>query len=232
MSDQITYCVRGCARARRHASDCTAAEGECRGCQPRQAEHGLLCWPCHRRLELMLTDAPGIVAWLAVHLPRGTSNGKARNDAEMRHGTTAPPAPVDLDVIELTDTWKASLWGWATNLTEDNNLTTKPDTDATANAKLLLTWLPTIERADWVPYLYEELEWLTRDSHNHTPWAPEVRRVRGIPCPECHTCALVVYGGQADVTCQECGLVIPHHRYGIWTRMLADEHRDKVGADA
>ena len=229
MNDTVTYCARECVRARRHLPAC--ADTDCKGCQPRQAEHGRLCWPCHRHLEMMLTDAPAIVAWLRVHLPRGTG-GKARNDAEMRSGTKAPPTPVDLDVIELTETWTASLWGWATNLTEDNHLTTTPGTDVEDNAKLLLRWLPTIERAGWVEYLYEELVWLTRDSHGHTPWSPEVRRVHGIPCPECHTCALVVYGGQADVTCQECRLVIPHHRYGIWTRMLADEHRAKQEANA
>lgn len=221
MAETITYCARGCVRARRHATTCT--DTTCKGCQPRQAQHGRLCWPCHRHLELMLTDAPAIVAWLNAHLARGTG-GKARNDAEMRRGTTAPPAPADLDVIELTDTWHASLWGWATELADEHQLQ-RPDSNPADCATFLRRWLTTVETSAWVDDLYDELVWLTRDSHNHTPWAPEVRRVHGIPCPECHTCALVVYGGQSDVTCQECRLVIPEARYGIWTRMLADEHR-------
>jgi hypothetical protein len=227
MTEAITWCTRGCVRARRHATTC--ADTDCTGCQPRQAEHGALCWPCHRHLELMLTDAPHVAAWLHVHLPRGTT-GKARNDAEQRQGTKAPPAPVDLDVIELTDRWAVSLYGWADNLADDQHLTHRPGTTVSESSAFLLRWLTTVEHATWVTDLYDELVDLTRDSHQHVPWAPEVRRVHGIPCPECHTCALVVYGGQADVTCQQCRLVIPEARYGIWTRMLADEHRAKADA--
>lgn len=221
MTQAITYCLRGCVRARRHASEC--ADPDCRGCQDRQASYGLLCWPCHRQLQLMLTDAPGIVAWLDVHVPRGTAQSKARNDAEMRRGTTAPPIPLDLDVLELAETWTASLCGWADELADEHNLT-RPAHRPIDCAAFLRRWLTTVESSTWVDALYDELTQLTRDSHNHTPWAPEVRRVHGIPCPECHTCALVVYGGQEDVTCQECRLVIPEARYGIWTRMLAAEH--------
>lgn len=56
MSDTSTPCARGCIRARRHLSDCD--DRECRGCQPREAEFGRLCFGCHQRLLNMLHTAP------------------------------------------------------------------------------------------------------------------------------------------------------------------------------
>ncbi len=225
MTQTITYCARGCVRARRHLPDCT---GDCPGCQPRQTETGHLCWPCHRRLEVMLIDAPTIVAWLDIHLPRGTARG-ARTDAELRRGkNAAPPSPLDLEVLDLLHTWRVTLTGWTDNLCDDRALRGPDDRAPSSTAKFLRKWLTTVETLEWVTDLYDELADLTRLTHAHTPWAPEVRRVRGIPCPECHSTALVVYGGQTDVTCAECRLVIPESRYGIWTRMLADEHRART----
>lgn len=220
MTHHHLFCLRECVRARRHTTSCPTHD--CPGCLPRTAEHGHLCGPCHRHLQLMLTDAPHIAAWLTVHLPRGNGS-QVRTDAELRHGTTAPPAPIDLDVLELTHLWATSLWGWADELADEHHLR-RPDPTINACAAFLLRWQTTIEASPWVDAFYDELVDITRDSHHHTPWAPELRRVHGIPCPECHTCALVVYGGQSDVTCQECRLTIPEHRYGIWTRMLAHEH--------
>lgn len=229
------HCARGCTRARRHRTDCIEPD-DCRGCQPRPSEHGQLCAACHQRLLMLLTDAPNVAAWLHAHLPHGTSR-RPRTDAELRQGTKEPPAPADLAVIELVDTWRAVLAGWVDNLCADRNLTgptnqlepTKPPSMA-ERAKFLLVWLSIIETLPWLLDMFDELADLTRESHGHTPWSPEVRRVYGIPCPECHTCALVVYGGQSDVTCQHCRMVIPQARYGIWTRMLADEHRELVSA--
>lgn len=54
----MSYCIRGCTRPRRHLSAC-AGDDECRGCLPREAEYGLLCFGCHKRLTNMLRDAPG-----------------------------------------------------------------------------------------------------------------------------------------------------------------------------
>lgn len=48
-------CTRGCVRARTHKPDC--GDKACRGCEPRPAEFGLLCFVCHRRLADMLHTA-------------------------------------------------------------------------------------------------------------------------------------------------------------------------------
>ena len=62
-------------------------------------------------------------------------------------------------------------------------------------------------------------------AHSLAPWRESVARLRGIPCPECHAVALVRFGGDQDVTCLRCQATMPPQRYGIWTRILADEHR-------
>lgn len=50
-------CARGCIRARQHRSDCDDAT--CKGCAPRPAEFGKLCYGCHQRLLNMLHNAHG-----------------------------------------------------------------------------------------------------------------------------------------------------------------------------
>lgn len=77
---ELRYCLRGCRRARRHLPDCPDAE--CRGCEPRQAEHGWLCYGCHRRLVELLTAIPG-----QLHLLRVMAD--ARGEFELSAPTTA-----------------------------------------------------------------------------------------------------------------------------------------------
>jgi hypothetical protein len=80
-----------------------------------------------------------------------------------------------------------------------------------------------IEASDFTKDLWEELAHVTSEAHALAPWRPELRRVEGIPCPECHNCALVIFGGEEDVSCLECRLIIPKERYLIWTRIAAAE---------
>lgn len=59
----MSDCIRGCTRARQHATDCEDQE-VCRGCLPRSAEYGLLCETCHLRLSSSLAEVPGQYALL------------------------------------------------------------------------------------------------------------------------------------------------------------------------
>ena len=52
----MTTCSRGCINWRRHIDDCE--DETCRGCEPREAEHGTLCETCHVDLVGILLDAP------------------------------------------------------------------------------------------------------------------------------------------------------------------------------
>lgn len=217
-----TPCVRGCLDPHRRRGEC-GADG-CRGCQHAPAKHGRLCRNCHRRLELMLTDAPTVVAWLNAHLTRGTAR-PAKNDAEMRRASGDQPIPLDLGVLDLVDTWEQTLTGWVDVLCESTapNLAGPSAHDPRTCARFLLTWLSTVEDQDWTEDCWTELADLTRDSHAVAPWRPTMRRVDGVPCPRCNRHALVVFGGEDDVTCLECRETIPPARYNIWTRIAAGE---------
>lgn len=216
----MTLCVRECVDPREHLDGCPRQD--CRGCRPAEAKHGLLCWNCHRRLELMLTDAPTVVDWLRAHVARGSAR-PAQNDAELRRSSDDSTIPLDLAVVDLLDVWEAAVPGWAENLCTDAHLTGPTEPDVRGCAKFLLTWLSTAETMPWAEYLVEELGWLTSDSHAVAPWRPTMRRVHGVPCPRCNACSLVVFGGESEVTCLGCRETVPEHRYGIWVRIAAEE---------
>ena len=214
-------CVRDCKTPRRHLTEC-ADQSTCRGCLPRHAQHGDLCWPCHRRLELMLTDFPALHSWVSVHLPAG-SKPRPRSAGRIRHTKGDPPLPIDLDIFEMSETIIASLNGWVTLLVEDTSLTGPEHRDIDHLAGYLLTHLTAVENQPWVEAAWEEFAYVTSQAHALAPWRPEMRRCTGIPCPECQASALAVFGGQDDVQCLECRTLIPQDRYNLWTRMLTDE---------
>lgn len=218
----MTTCVRGCLAPRRHLDECD--DEACCGCRPAEAKHGRLCWNCHRRLELMLTDAPTVVDWLNTHLARGTAR-PAKNDAEIRRSSGDQPLPLDLGILDLVDTWEQALTGWVDSLCEatDPPLTGPAEHDPRSCARFLLTWLSTAEDQDWTEDFWIELADLTSDSHAAAPWRPTMRRVQGVPCPRCNSTSLVVFGGESDVTCLDCRETVPESRYGIWTKIAAQE---------
>lgn len=211
-------CVRGCVRPRAHRDDC--ADRGCRGCAPRPATNGFLCWSCHRRLELMLTDIPGIADWLDAHIRAGS---RPRGDLPTRRTKGEPPIPIDLDVLDHGLTITCVVLGWCEVLVEKTSLTGPRQWTVPATAAYLRTHLTAVEAADWCAVAWQELADATSQAHALAPWRPELRRCDGIPCPECQAMALVVYGGDEDVTCQECRVMIQAKRYTIWTRMLVDE---------
>lgn len=215
----MSDCARNCTYRNRHGDQCS---GDCTGCLPRRADHGTLCWPCHRRLELMLTDMPNMAAWLDAHLPIG-QRSNAKQDWERSSKQEYPPPPIDLGIHDHLDILHVSLSGWVDALVEDTDLVGPDHRDITSTSSYLLTHLDRVEAADWADAMWDELAQNCSDAHAMAPWRPELRRVDGIPCPECHSCALVIFGGEEDVSCLECRTIIPKQRYLIWTRIAAEE---------
>ncbi len=90
-------CARGCTRRDRHWSNCPREE--CRGCLPRPAENGWLCYPCHKRLDEMLRHAPE-----QCHLLEQTAGmaaaPAARGDADLIHGSGELKTPIRLACID------------------------------------------------------------------------------------------------------------------------------------
>lgn len=217
-------CVRGCAMLRRHLTDCLNPE-TCRGCLPRLADHGLLCWPCHRRLELMLTDAPTVHDWLTANLPSGTG-GAMREDYEKSTMTgEGSPAPLHLGIYDTRQDLRDKLRLWVIELVEERDLKGPDQHSTKADADYLLAWLDKVETYEWVTDLWAELADAMVNAHALAPWRPQARRCYGIACPECNECALVIFGGETDVQCLRCRTVIPPERYGIWVSILLEEKR-------
>ena len=224
MSETTAACARGCSMYRRHLVDCPDPD-VCRGCLPRRAQHGRLCWPCHRRLELMLTDAPTVHRWLTGNMTAGEGAARAKEDHERRPGgDDGSPTPVKLDVLDLRDLLADRLAVWADDWAEVHDVTAPRHTIA-ADAEFLLRWLPGIERLEWVGDWWAELAETLSDAHALAPWRPTARRVHGIPCPACEEVNLVVFGGEEDVTCGSCREMIPPERYAIWVAVLNSERQ-------
>src|SRR5206468_895300 len=102
---------------------------------------------------------------------------------------------------------------------DDHDLT--PPTDGVAHLRLHLA---PVECSAWIADAWAELADLTSRAHALVPWRPEVVKL-GAPCPHCHCPALVMYGGDDWVTCQECGGVLERAMYDHWARVILDEQR-------
>ncbi len=237
MSETTRACVRGCAILRRHLTDCDGTDPagrECRGCLPRRADHGLLCWPCHRRFELMLTDAPTVYRWLSGNLTAGQSAARAKDDFE-RGGKGAklpdPPAPLKVDTLDVRDLLADRLHLWVEHFIEGTDLAPpKPLGEHAplaavieADAAFLLRWLPSVERCDWIGDWWEELAECFRDAHAIAPWRPAMRRVPRVVCPRCGETNLVIFGGESDISCLSCRSLMTSAQFELWGRVLRME---------
>lgn len=224
MSEITEACTRGCSMYRRHLADCPDPDA-CGGCLPRRAEHGRLCWPCHRRFQLMLTDSPTVYRWLTGNMTAGEGASRAKEDHERRPGgAEGSPTPVKLDVLDLRDLLADRLACWVDDWVEHKGLM-GPEGEHTveADAEYLLRWLPGIEGLDWIGDWWEELAETMRDAHALAPWRPTMRRVPGVPCPECAETNLMIFGGETDVTCGSCRTIIREAHFGLWEQIMAGD---------
>lgn len=240
-------CSRGCTVARRHLAACEDQEA-CRGCQPRSAEFGALCYGCHKRLLNLLEVAGGQVILLDVMAGlRGEVELTAMTTAKIRttwrtstdqdfrylyakpamvsHQSSEPLRVACMDSAqEITD--RLSLW--VMHLVNDY-LAPDPEEGVEAMAGFLVRHIERLEAREAIGDELEKWCEIMSQAHSLAPWREQVARLHGIPCPECHATTLVMFGGDSDVTCLRCKAAMSSDRYGLWTRMLADEHR-KAGA--
>lgn len=224
MNETTEACIRGCSLYRQHLTEC--ADETCPGCLPRRAQHGHFCWPCHRRFELMITDAPTVWRWLTGNMTAGEGAARAKDDASARSGSgDSAPTPVKLDVLDVRDLLADRLACWADDWAETHNVSA-PHHDIDSDAEFLLRWLPGLERLDWVGDWWEELAETMSQAHALAPWRPAMRRVPLVPCPGCEETNLVIFGGESDVTCLSCKIVMTEDRFGLWERVLKAEREE------
>lgn len=219
MIESTTACIRGCSLYRRHLSDCEDPE-TCRGCLPRRADHGLLCWPCHRRYELMLHDAPTVHRWLTGNM--ATGQGAA---AEGEHVTASKelPLPIKAAVYDIRELLADQLAATVDHLVELLGVSGPGRHSVTTDVRFMQTWLTSIERQEFIADWWEELADTMVQAHALAPWRPAVKRVGSIPCPECGEANLMIFGGESDVTCGSCRTMIPEARFGLWEQIVRAE---------
>lgn len=290
MTDTQT-CIRACLAPRKHATDC---EGdECKGCLPRTASNGLLCYPCHYRLRELLQVAAvqhGMLLATAgkseeqtftvetiakTHQPPRTSSDGKFSAPYARTVTVAmsqsePVRLAALDAAQALSDWISQVteavvqqhnltgpgrlrtagdpreWKWhpvgSDGAASDYDplvkighgreatwgqyiLTDPPATFEVGTASnFLLAWLDRLEGMDFIGDELEVLAETMSQCHSLAPWREEMARLTGIPCPGCHANSLARFGGDENVTCIRCNESIPPDRYGMWIRMLHDEH--------
>jgi hypothetical protein len=214
-------CVRGCSIARRHLPDCEHPDdGTCRGCLPRAADFGALCLPCHYGLVRALHDLPHARTLLAGHLQ--PSYARRTNQVKATKGN--PPVPLNLSVLDLGLEFDHIPLAWARIHAEEHDLTAP--TDPVAH---LRTHLASVECSEWITDAWDELTTLVSHAHSLVPWRAEARRMHA-PCPHCHCHALVTYGGDEHVTCQECGGVVAADQYAQWVRVVLEERQAAAAA--
>lgn len=226
-----TACIRGCGIRNRHLDDCdgkTPSERVCRGCLPRHAEYGLLCWPCHHRLRDMLIKAAAIDGWLSGNMTMGDGAARVRQDYERSHTDDGAPTPIKIAVLDAQQQLRDHWAEWVDWLCERERLHGPDRHTVEADTTYLLTWIDRIERWETIGDLWEQTAWLNSCAHALAPWRPEVKRVPTIACPECEETNLVIYGGDSHVTCRSCHAVILDSQIGLWERYANDQRESKT----
>lgn len=227
MSQTTSACIRGCGIRNRHTDDCegTTPSGKpCRGCLPRRAEFGQLCWPCHHRLKMLLTDAAVLDHWLTGNLGAGDGAAAAKQDFEQRPGAPdGSPAPLKVDLYDARQALRDHWAEWVEWLCERETLHGPDVHDAERDATYLLTWLDRVEDWDTIGDLWDQTAYLVSCAHALAPWRPEAKRVPRLACPECGEVNLVIFGGDAHVTCGSCRAVILAEHLGLWERIVESE---------
>lgn len=223
MNETTEACTRGCHMYRKHVVECEGAENEtCRGCLPRRATHGHLCDTCHRRLELMIHDSPTVIRWLTGNMTAGEGAGRAKEDHERIGGGSAgeTPTPLKIDVLDLRDLLRDRLTLWVDDWCEHKGLSGPDEHTPEKDSAYLLMWLPGLCGLDWIGDWWTEMAQTMSEAHALAPWRPTAKRVPGVPCPGCAETNLVIYGGESDVTCRSCHILMTEDKFGLWERVL------------
>lgn len=227
MTETTEACVRGCALYRQHLTECV--DEACRGCLPRRAAHGHLCHPCHRRFELMLTDAPTVYRWLTGNMAAG--QGAAPDDMKVTSSGDGPPLPIKAAIYDARQLLADRLTLWVDDWVEFKGGLRGPDRHTVeADSEYLLRWLHGVESLEWIGDWWDELAETMSAAHALAPWRPAMRRVPGVPCPGCEEQRLAIWGGEEDVTCLACRIVMTSDRFALWERVLkADQQEAEAG---
>lgn len=224
MIETTSACVRGCVMYLRHLDECEGVNDEtCRGCLPQRATHGRLCNTCRRRLELMIHDAPTVIRWLTGNMTAGDGSSRAKEDHERVRSEGDVPAPIKLDLLDHRDLLRDRLALWVDDWCEHKGLSGPDRHTPETDSDYLLMWLPGICGLEWIGDWWTEMAETMSEAHAMAPWRPAMRRIRGVPCPGCAETNLAIYGGESDITCLSCRIMMTEDRFELWERVLKQD---------
>ena len=167
MSEDLTYCIRGCVQPCR-CTECLIADKPVHAPLKSPVDLGLLCKRCVKNLRRMLREIPDLYATLDV------TPGHAASDEGVRHTkVSGSPALARLDVVALMDPrtsatdssgepWDGSAYipnevgTWALLLAEERQVTTRIATMYEA-ARFLTDWIAELCASEWVDECYDAL---------------------------------------------------------------------------
>lgn len=238
-------CVLGCAQRDYHLIDC---EGDCWGCLPAIARHGAVCDRCHKRLWAILTEEPRpgmtMTSWMLGHIATPISRPI---DFSPQGSADGPPIPLRPAVIDWVNDWRNHLLGWMEVVCDHTGMTGPA---AKSDPEALRSWLAihhtTIECADYIEPLIDELGEDIRDAHGLAPWRkPPPGQPKAIPC----TCVMSGKFGEAldrsdpppltlydqensdDLICVRCLDTMDPERFEQWAGLVGAAGRRLVQAE-
>lgn len=186
MSEDLTYCVRGCVRPC-DCTECLVADKPIHAPLRREADLGMLCKRCVTNLTRMLREIPDLYATLDV-TPAATGMG----DGVSHSNASESPALARLDIVALMDPrtaatdssreeWDGSAYipnevgTWALLLAEEHDVRTKIATMYEAT-RFLTDWMAELCASPWVDECYDAL----RDVERLLKRAHGERRTGGV----------------------------------------------------
>ncbi len=229
-------CASGCTIRDEHLTDC--GNDECRGCLPRQTEHGELCGRCWTSLATNLAGVPHVIAHLReiARLEQQPSAKPLTTDPVHRgdpaHGTVLPAAWLAADEL-----WSL-VTGWAQVVLEEHPMGLRGPNARPWHGDVVAWLVPHLEwvaRQDWAPDFRRELARDVATLRARWPLPDDVERDRGVPdvrCPRCDAVALRFYPPQHfrqpfAVACGDCGRTFDE---AGWERFVASYQRAEVRA--
>lgn len=164
MSEDLTYCVRGCSY-RCDSLVCAALGDHDHEPDRRRAAVGLLCQRCADRLDDAIAQIPDLWATLPSVYDTGASDGE-----RVSHGkVSGSPALVRLDVMVLSAASvtgaypgdgvmpiRSTIGGWAQIIEEELGLKPQSDT-VTGWLDIMRTWKRKVYAQPWIDELWKDL---------------------------------------------------------------------------
>ena len=238
MSEDLTYCVRGCVQPCR-CDECAASDRPVHAPISRRATDGYLCRGCADRLRMWIAEIPDLYATLDLYEAPATEDAGRLHSAAV----SGSPALIRLDVLALQDPrtsasmipypgaepipWDGRLYvpdeigTWALLLAEEHHIDAPIGTLYQA-AGLLTRHFDALAASPWVDECYDAM----RDIARLLKTAHGVERPQAIGrCTNVYerdgktiTCRASIYAGEAGskARCQSCG-----QRYDGQQAMLA-----------